>query len=75
MVDMGKLALTFYVAHVVVGMGLAEVFSGEALGGATASFSVGYALAFSLGCWLFALVWGRYFKAGPLEWIMRKVTG
>jgi uncharacterized membrane protein YeiB len=74
LVGMGKLALTFYVAHVVIGMGLYEVFSGGPLGGATATFSVVYALLFSLGCWVFALLWGRYFRAGPLEWVMRKVT-
>jgi uncharacterized membrane protein YeiB len=74
MVDMGKLALTFYVAHVVIGMGLIEIFSGVSLGGATAAFSVGYALLFSFGCWLFAVGWTRYFRAGPLEWVMRSVT-
>jgi len=33
-----------------------------------------YALAFSLGCILFAVLWLRFKKSGPLEWIIRKVT-
>lgn len=71
----GQLALTFYVAHVVVGMGAVEVFGTRELGSYSIRFSVLYALAFSLLCILFARVWLTFKKAGPLEWVMRKVTG
>lgn len=70
----GQLALTFYVAHVIVGMGTVELWSSRPLGSYSAAFSVTYALLFSLGCVLFALLWLRYKKMGPLEWVMRKVT-
>jgi uncharacterized protein len=70
----GQLALTFYVAHVVVGMGIIEVlFPGKA-GNLSVSFSVLYAFGFSLCCILFALVWRKHKPSGPLEWIMRKVA-
>ncbi len=70
----GKLALTFYVAHVIIGMGLVEEISAKPLGEYSIEFSVIYALIFSLLCVLFAQIWLRYKKAGPLEWIMRKTT-
>jgi len=71
----GQLALTFYVAHVIIGMGVAEGVLGISLGSSSINFSVGYALMFSLACIVFAITWRRFFTAGPLEWIMRKVTG
>jgi uncharacterized membrane protein YeiB len=71
----GQLALTFYVAHVVIGMGLIEGISKVPLGENTLNFSMGYALVFSLGCILFAAIWLRFFKTGPLEWILKKITG
>ncbi|WP_299103911.1 DUF418 domain-containing protein [uncultured Tenacibaculum sp.] len=70
----GQLALTFYVAHVIIGMGIVEVFGADKLGTYTITFSLIYALGFSLCCVFFAVVWRRYFSAGPLEWILRKIT-
>ncbi len=71
----GKLALTFYVAHVIIGMGVLEVFSTTQLGEYSICFSLSYALLFSALCVLFAQVWLKFNKSGPLEWIMRKITG
>lgn len=70
----GQLALTFYVAHVVIGMGLPEVVYSQPLGSYSMSFSLGYAILFSLCCVAFAVVWSKYKKVGPLEWVMRKLT-
>jgi len=70
----GQLALTFYVAHVIIGMGVVEEINPSKMGKYTVEFSVIYALAFSLLCILFAIVWRKYKKSGPLEWIMRKLT-
>ncbi len=70
----GQLALTFYVAHVVVGMGLIEFLLDQPLGTYSITFSVLYALSFSLLCIVFAHFWLKHKKAGPLEWIMRKIT-
>lgn len=70
----GQLALTFYVAHVIIGMGIVEAIDPAKMGNYSIMFSVTYALGFSLLCIVFAVVWRKYKKAGPLEWIMRKVT-
>lgn len=69
----GQLALTHYVAHVVLGLGTLESigwFEGRSLADtvlATLLFC-GLAVAFS---WL----WRRRFRRGPLEWMMRRSTG
>lgn len=70
----GQLALTFYVAHVILGMGIMEEVGSSKLGEYSIEFSVIYALLFSLFCILFANIWLKYKKSGPLEWIMRKLT-
>lgn len=70
----GQLALTFYVAHVVYGMGIVDGFGKTELGSYPVTFSFLYALIFSLCCAIFASLWLRVKKAGPLEWIMRKLT-
>lgn len=70
----GQLALTFYVAHVVIGMGIVEAIQPGSLGQFSVDFSVGYALVFSLVCVLFATVWLKNKKSGPLEWVFRKLT-
>lgn len=70
----GKLALTFYVLHVILGMGAIELLFTTTLGDYSINFSVVYALAFSLFCIGFALIWLKFRKIGPFEWLMRKVT-
>ncbi|TXE20317.1 DUF418 domain-containing protein [Psychroserpens burtonensis] len=70
----GQLALTLYVAHVIVGMGIIEVINPSKIGNYSIEFSVIYAIVFSLLCILFAVIWRRYNKSGPLEWVMRKLT-
>lgn len=70
----GQLALTFYVAHIVLGMGILEAVYPNKFGYFSLEFSIGYALAFSLSCMVFAVIWRKYKTSGPLEWIMRKVT-
>ncbi|WP_296311645.1 DUF418 domain-containing protein [Winogradskyella sp. UBA3174] len=70
----GQLALTFYVAHVIVGMGIIEIINPSKMGNYSIEFSVGYAIVFSFLCILFAVVWRKYKKSGPLEWMLRKIT-
>ncbi len=70
----GKLALTFYVAHVVVGMGVPLLLAPEAQGQFSIGFSVAYSLAFSLLCVLFANGWLRRYSIGPLESVIRRFT-
>lgn len=71
----GQLALTFYVSHVIIGIGFIEALSAESLGSYPIEFSVFYALTFSLLCIIFAVFWTRFQTLGPIEWLMRKVTG
>ena len=70
----GQLALTFYVAHVIIGMGIIEAIKPIEINGYSIEFSISYALVFSLFCVLFAVTWLKYNKTGPLEWVMRKLT-
>lgn len=70
----GQLALTFYVAHVIIGMGIVEFINPEKMGKFSIEFSIIYAFIFSMFCILFAVIWTKYKNAGPLEWVMRKIT-
>jgi len=70
----GQLALTFYVAHVIIGMGIVEAINPSKMGNYAIEFSMIYALIFSLFCIIFAVFWRKYKQSGPLEWIMRKLT-
>ncbi|MFT5889918.1 MAG: hypothetical protein ACI9Y7_000006 [Dokdonia sp.] len=70
----GQLALTFYVAHVIIGMGIIELIGPKEMGDYTITFSVIYAFIFSLACILFAVIWQKHNKNGPLEWVMRKLV-
>lgn len=69
----GQLALTFYVAHVIVGMGIIEIINPEKMGNYPIEFSVAYALGFSLLCVLFAHYWLKNKTSGPIEWIMKRI--
>ena len=70
----GQLALTFYVAHVVIGMGFVDTINPAKMGSYSIEFSVIYAFIFSLICILFSVIWLKFNKSGPLEWLMRKIT-
>lgn len=72
LVHTGQLALTLYIAHVVIGMGVLDALG--LLGGRTLAFAVGSALAFSAGAVLCAHLWRRRFALGPVEWLMRRCT-
>ena len=72
-ISTGQLALTLYVAHVVVGMGILESIG--LLSNQTLEFAVGSALIFCATGILYSYFWTRRFKRGPLEWIMRRVCG
>ena len=70
---MGQMALTWYVLHIVLGLG-----SIVALGLATSQpLPVGQAcgLLFFSAAVLISWLWKRRFRHGPLEWVMRRVAG
>ena len=69
----GRMTLTLYLAHILVGMGTLEAIG--ALDGSrtlaeTAVVSAGFLVASTLA----AQLWGRKFPQGPIETLMRFVT-
>jgi len=68
----GKVSLTLYVAHVIIGMGLLESIG--MLENQTINFSLLSALIFCIFGVFFSVIWLKFFKTGPLEWIFRKVA-
>ncbi len=68
----GKMSLTLYVAHVIIGMGILEALG--LLEKQTVNVSLFSALIFCIFGMLFSVVWLKYFKSGPLEWLFRKVA-
>jgi uncharacterized protein len=75
MSNTGKLALTFYVAHVLIGMGVIDEIYNLEVDTFSIDFAVYYALGFSLLCIVFANLWLRKFKLGPLEYLFKWVAG
>ncbi len=68
----GQLALTLYVAHVLVGMAILEVMG--RLENQTLPFALLAASVFCATSVVFASAWRGRFKRGPLEAIMRALT-
>lgn len=72
LVPAGQQTLTLYLAHVLIGMGTLEALG--LLGGQTVGQAVGAAALFCLCATIYALIWIRWFKRGPIEAFMRKVA-
>ena len=68
----GQLALTLYVAHVVLGMGILEVIG--RLENQTLPFALLASVVFCFAGVVFAHLWRSRFSRGPLEVIMRILT-
>ncbi len=73
LVATGQLALTIYVAHVVLGMGTLEAIG--RLTDQTLPFAFTSALVFVAIAIIFSTVWRKRFRRGPLEAVMRRVSG
>jgi uncharacterized membrane protein YeiB len=71
LVATGQLALTLYVAHVVIGLAPLEEL-GLGHGRRSVAFSVAWGAAFCVGAVLFSYLWRRRFARGPLEMVMRR---
>jgi len=72
-VDAGQLALTIYLAHVVVGMAVLESFG--RLYDRCLPWAVFTSLAFSASTIAFSWLWRRRFTRGPLEALMKRLCG
>lgn len=70
----GKQTLTLYLAHILIGMVVLDSM-GLLATPQTPLMALSAALLFSVIMLLYANVWQAYFKRGPLEGLMRKLTG
>lgn len=66
----GRQALTLYIAHILIGMGVME-YLGLLDGRLSNPQILAIACAFCLGTILYAYVWKFIAKHGPLEWCLR----
>jgi uncharacterized membrane protein YeiB len=55
-------------------MGIIEEINPSKMGKYPIDFTLPYALFFGILCVVFAVIWTKYLKTGPLEWVMRKLT-
>ncbi|KZK86246.1 hypothetical protein PsAD13_01381 [Pseudovibrio sp. Ad13] len=69
----GRQTLTLYLAHILLGMGVMEELG--LLGGQTPQATFLASTIFCVTAVVYALIWSRYFKRGPIEALMRKVAG
>ncbi len=69
----GRQTLTLYIAHIFVGMGSLEALG--MLGGQSLSMAVLAALAFCILAAIYAYLWAKAFKRGPIEMAMRWLAG
>lgn len=67
----GKMSLTLYIAHVIIGMGVLESLG--MLENQTINVSLFNALVFCVFGIIFSVTWIRFFNIGPLEWLFRKI--
>ena len=68
----GRMTLTLYIGHILVGMGTLEAI-GWLQGQGLVQVSLGVAVYCSLGI-LGAWLWSTRFALGPLEWLLRRVS-
>lgn len=73
LVPAGRQTLTLYIAHILVGMGALEALG--LLGGQTVAQAVAASMLFCFAATIYALLWSRWFKRGPIEALMRKLAG
>lgn len=69
----GQFALTLYVGHIIIGMGIME-FAGWINGDVSLAWTIVYCIVFYLASTVFSLLWNRQFKQGPFEYLMRRLS-
>ena len=69
----GRQTLTLYIAHVLIGMGALDALG--MLGGQSLGVSVGASVVFCALATVYAWLWARVFKRGPIEAAMRAIAG
>ncbi|HIJ78921.1 MAG: DUF418 domain-containing protein [Desulfobulbaceae bacterium] len=71
----GKLSLTIYVGHVLLGLALVAPLQQRLAPGDYSAVVTCLTLALLLGQGQFARFWCNRFERGPLEWLFRKLSG
>lgn len=75
LIQTGKLALTLYMLHILIGIVLIETAFNTALGNFSWQFSLLAAFCFNLFSIFFANLWLHFFSQGPFEALMRRICG
>lgn len=73
LIKTGRIALSMYFAHVILGMGIIMIFTGQYVTW-NIIYSLLHAISFCVLTVLFAKYWLEKKQHGPLEWIMRKIS-
>lgn len=69
----GELTLTHYVSHVLVGIGILILLN--RLENQSLAFVLLFSSCFFIFSVLFSLLWRKKFSRGPIELVMRRITG
>ena len=69
----GQMVLTHYIAHVVIAMGFLEAIG--RLYNQPLAFAVKFSCVYFVISVIFSVLWQERFKKGPLETVMRKISG
>jgi uncharacterized protein len=82
LVKTGRMTLSFYVLHVTLGMLIFSIITGHNYTGyltqqapIAATYIVLFSTTFYVACVVFSIYWTKKFKSGPLETLMRKISG
>ena len=68
----GRQALTLYLAHIIIGMGVLEAL--DLLDGTLRTGAIfAYSLGFCAACVIYANVWRRVWRHGPLEAVLKRL--
>ena len=68
----GRLALTLYVVHLIIGRGLLKTLD---VLDKTLPLAIGSAVIFCICAVVFSHFWRKRYDRGPLEWGIRRITG
>lgn len=68
----GRQTLTLYIAHIFIGMSVLDWLG--MLGGQPISVALIAATIFCTAAAIYAFLWSKFFKRGPIEALMRRVT-
>ena len=72
LIQAGQMALTLYLAHVFIGVTAIEWFLPDDRESAIMLFAI--VGSFAVASVIFASVWRRFHKRGPVEWAMRRLV-